>query len=249
MKYAIAISTYFTKKILERGRLEVFKSSINSLIESNFEGKIFVVDDGSEINGHLYYLSSLNNKNVEMVNKKVNGGLSRTKNTGIRLIMESGCDYGFLADDDVLYKKNWFIPYLDIMHNTSVKHLAFYNKKWNSDILGVSKNSRIINYQGFNLELYENVQGGMLSFSRKMIETIGFYKILPYKIGHEHGNFSIRAINQGFSIGFVDVPNSNNLLNYVDNTGLVTTRDEDFRDKCQINEFHMSTLNYEPCIE
>lgn len=249
MKYSIAISTYFTKKIMEKGRLDIFKSSINSLLDSNFEGKIFIVDDGSETYFHLDYLKILNDKRVVIVEKKINSGVSKTKNTGIRLILENNFDYGFLSDDDILYQKNWFVPYLNVMDNTKVKHLSFYDKRWTPDISGVSKNSVMINYQGYNLELYENVQGGMLTFSKKMIETVGYFKIFPYKIGHEHSNFSYRCIRNGFSPGFADVEDSNKLLSYVDETGKITTREDDFRDKAKINEINLFSLNKEPCIE
>ena len=249
MKYSIAISTYFTNKIIDNGRLSIFKSSINSLLESNFEGKIFVVDDGSEVYHHLDYLNNLDDDRIVIFNKKINCGLAKTNNTGIRLILENNCDYGFLADDDILYQKNWFTPYLNVMSNTKVKHLAFYDKVWTPDISGVSKDSSVVNYENYNLELYRNVQGGMLTFSKEMIDQVGYFKILPYKNGHEHSNFSYRCFRYGFSIGFADVENSNKLLSYIDQTGKITTREDDFREKAKVNEINLFSLNKEPCIE
>lgn len=248
MNYSISISTYFTDKILQRGRLEIFKKSINSLLDSGFEGKIFIVDDGSQNKSHLDYINSLKNNNIFLILKNENVGLSRVKNTGIKSILESGSLYGFLADDDILYKPNWFYPYLDVMENTNVKHLAFFNESWTPDI-PVNKNKTVIKFDKYNFNLYNVVQGGLLTFTKDMIDTIGYYKVLPYKIGHEHSNFSNRAILGGFTPGFLDISDSNNLLSYVDNSGMITTRDEDFREKCSINMNNLFSSNYEPCIE
>ena len=111
MKYALSIITYFTKEILDRGRLDLFKKSINSLIKSNFEGPVFLVDDGSSVTNHIDYVRGLNDSRINIVLKDTNGGLSKMFNTGIRLILDEGCDYGFLANDDIVYSKDWFTPY------------------------------------------------------------------------------------------------------------------------------------------
>jgi len=248
MNYSLAIITYFTEDILNRGRFALFKESIDSLLKSNFLNTIFIVDDHSTVNTHLDYISSLQDNRLKIFKRDYNGGASKAYNTGIRLILESGCDYGFLANDDLVYMKDWFIPYLEVVTTTKIKHLSFFSETWTSDVeVSFSKNQ--INIENKLLNSYSYAQGGLLTFSKEMIDKIGYFKIMPYKFGHEHGNFSIRAIYHGFSVGFLDVVNSNNLLKYADDSGTITTRDSNFRSSADVNLPFLLSLTYEPCIE
>lgn len=248
MKYALSIITYFTKEILDRGRLDLFKKSINSLIKSNFEGPVFLVDDGSSVTNHIDYVRGLNDSRINIVLKDTNGGLSKMFNTGIRLILDEGCDYGFLANDDIVYSKDWFTPYLDAMSKTSIHHLSFFSQSWVSDS-PTSTRSQDFTINGCDLVSYNWVQGGLLTFTREMIQNIGYFKIMPYKSGHEHSNFSIRAAHHQYSIGFVDIKDSHKYLRYAEDAGKITTRDSDFREQAKVNENLIGSLSYEPCIE
>ena len=56
---------------------------------------------------------ALDNVNIFDIHfRKKNRGVSTTKNTSIRILLEKNSDIGFLMDDDVLYKDNCFENYL-----------------------------------------------------------------------------------------------------------------------------------------
>src|SRR4030042_6469015 len=103
MKLGLGISTYFTKDFDPR-RLESFKKSMSTLLSSKFSGAIYLVDDGSEVFHHLDYIKEIDIQNrITIFKRGTNGGISKVKNTCLRLLMENGTDLLFLADDDVNY--------------------------------------------------------------------------------------------------------------------------------------------------
>jgi len=250
MNYAAAVLTYFTKDILDRGRLDLFKRSIDSLVRSNFSGTIFVVDDGSEVDDHIKYIETVNDPRVVLHRKRENGGLSKAFNTGTRLVLESGCEYGFLCNDDIVYSEDWHLPYLEVMENTDVKHLCFFSKNViGSDGIPRSVESKDHLINGLMLTEYSWVQGGVITFSKDQINKIGYFKVMPGKLGHEHSNFTIRSIAHGFCFGFLDVKGSEELLQYADETGEITTRGSDFLEQARQNAPYINSNDYDPCIE
>ena len=179
-KIGLAISTYFSKDTSPQ-RLTVFKNCINSLGSKSFPGELVVVDDCSETTEHLTFLESIN---VPYYRRPFNGGIARTKNTGIRLLIEKGCDIGFLADDDLMYcNANWHADYVKAINATGIPHFCLFLEEGYSNV----------NYNGYAILRTPHVNGCLLTFTKKLIEEVGYFKVLPYKYGHEHSNFSIRC--------------------------------------------------------
>ena len=106
IKVGIAISTFSESKTCAK-RYEIIKRSLDSLEkviqQTTFNVYVVIVVDGSVPKRHYNILSKYN---FIIYQKKQNGGVARTKNTCIRLLLEQNTDIGFLADDDVLYKNN-----------------------------------------------------------------------------------------------------------------------------------------------
>lgn len=47
-----------------------------------------------------------------------------------------------------------------------------------------------------------------MTITREMVDTIGYFKVLPNKYGHEHTEYTLRAIRNNFASGFIDIINS-----------------------------------------
>ena len=239
--HALAISTYMIDPVFN-GRLEVFKRSLTSLKESRYSGKIFLVDDASPYKGHIDFARSLEIPNLTIIEKTVNGGISKNKNTCIRLILESGATIGLLADDDLLYSRDFAQVYVNAMNASGIHHMSYF-------IFNDERRQMAI-HNGVYVDGTNHVNGCFLTFTRALIEKIGYFKILPYKYGHEHSNFTLRAVHNGMSPFFCDVRNSHSFIKLIDESvghSAITIDMDGFRENEQIirEGLHLP----EPCIE
>jgi glycosyltransferase involved in cell wall biosynthesis len=205
MKHGIAISTYFPKNY-RAGRLEIFTRSIRSLLDSNFPGKIFIVDDGSDVVDHLDVLKTEDyDHRIRVILKPKNSGIARTKNTCIRTLLDHGCPIGFLADDDLEYHTGWAEHYINSMKLANIPHFSLFIEPGHEDV----------EYNGHTIRRTPHVNGCFLTFTKDLIESVGYFKDLPYKYGHEHSNFSIRNTMMGKIPYYCDVVDSEKYLTLI----------------------------------
>ena len=205
MKTAIGISTYLTNETIN-DRLSIIKKSIDSLVNTNYNGDIYIIDDGSNIKEHLEYIKNINDSRIYIIERKENGGIAKTKNTSIKLILENN-DIGFLADDDVLYKNGWDALYENAIRDTKFEHFTLYVED--------RKEIPIIKINNTNILKLPHIDGCFLTISKNIINQIGYFKIFPYKFGHEHSNFTIRCKANNLIPHYMDVENSNKYLSLV----------------------------------
>ena len=229
IKIGIAIST-FTEKDTDLKRYEIIEKSLRSLVDYLKNTKlnlfIIIVIDGNipikhqDVLQKIYEYSRINNlDNFNIHQREKNGGVARTKNTSIRIILDNNCDIGFLMDDDVLYKKDCFEKYVEAMINGNIPHMGYcqmnpiVNPKntWKGrGFIEVDINGqKIMKHKGRGV-------GCLLSFTKELIEKIGYFKVMNGKYGYEHVNFTYRCIKQGFIPHGCDIIDS---LEYIDHIG------------------------------
>jgi glycosyltransferase involved in cell wall biosynthesis len=201
MKTGLAISTYFCEKTSQE-RLGIFRKSIESLVLSRYSDTIILVDDGSTTRAHLEGLPD----NVRVVSRP-HGGIARAKNTCIKELLNEGVDIGFLADDDVMYKSaDWAEQYTKAIQITGMGHFSYFLESTPCEYPEMS---------GYVYRKTPSVNGCFLTFTRDLIERIGYFKILPHEYGHEHSNFSLRAATIGKQGGFFDIVDSSQRLELI----------------------------------
>lgn len=203
MNYAMSVSTFMSEGNFVN-RFEIFKDSIESLLNTNFKGDIYIVDDASFTSEHLIWADSKNDPRIKTVKRVENGGVSKNKNTGIKLIMSNPqVNFGVLSDDDMLYiDPNWHDNYFNAMSSSKVHHFSYA-------IPGnARKGSTIVNHNNFKIEKTPMINGCMLTITRELIDNIGYFKIFPYKFGHEHTNFTVRSITSKLTPFFCDAVDS-----------------------------------------
>ena len=218
IKIGIAISTY-TEEKTDSKRYEIIKKSLDSLKKVLEKTKInvyvVIVTDGKLPEKHNKLLM---NYNFNLYRRAFNGGVAKTKNTSIRLLLEQNVDIGFLADDDLLYKNNCLNIYTNFILNTKCHHvIACYphpivHPKNTWDKL----NYKLDKYKGEKIRKHGGSVGYFLSFTPELINKIGFFKILPGKFGSEHINFSKRVIKMGMADFHFDIDES---VNYIEHIG------------------------------
>ena len=221
-KLGIAISTY-SEVNTDSKRYEIIQKSFDSLISAilkySDELYVFIVVDGSvpEIHNKLIedfvkkceYEYSRNqeqnqernqeqeqktNFHINVVKRVENGGVAKTKNTCIKLLLENKIDIGFLADDDLLYGEDCFSKYLEFIIKSRCHHLiACYphpqvHPNWEQMGYVLTMNN------GQIVRKHSGGVGYFLSITPQLIEKVGYFRILPGKFGFEHFNFTKRAI-------------------------------------------------------
>jgi glycosyltransferase involved in cell wall biosynthesis len=236
MRTGIAISTYFCEKTPPE-RLGIFKRSLSSLLASGYDGVIFLVDDGSTTERHLEQLDS----RVRVIHRS-HGGVARTKNTCIKVLFAEGVDIGFLADDDMFYKSSWYVRYAEAIQRTGIDHFSYFLESTPCEVMEIG---------GMRVRRTPSVNGCFLTVTKRLIDKIGFFKMLPNDYGHEHSNFSVRAARLSGQGGFYDIEDSFSCLELIsESVGCKAIGSVDI-EKFKENEQHaiLMGFNYEPFIE
>lgn len=184
MKIGIFITTYCETD----ERFYIIQECINSLIDKQVNYDIIIVNDGSKNEKHVSFIKNL--PNIIYIEQD-NLGISAAKNTCIRFFMKNNYDFGFLVDDDLFYMGNIFDKYVEAFLKTKIHHFTLF--------VDPKENQKMVEINGFKLLETNYVNGCLLTITKELIEKIGGFKILPYKYGHEHSNFSIRAKNSGLN--------------------------------------------------
>lgn len=234
---SIAITTY---QIGDSFRLAFFKRSIFSLSKTKFNGNIYIVDDGSIDKKHLEFAISLRDPRIMIEEKSVNGGIAKAKNTSIRKILEHD-DIGFLADDDIEFKEGFDSLYVNTIKATGIAHLSLYV---------IDNNYQKMMYRNYPILGTPIVNGCFLTITKELIQKIGYFKMLPHKHGHEHSEFSTRAVQHGGNPFFCDAVNSRNYLALIPES---IPRPSIYKDPVTFREnevYAFSQINpYEPLVE
>lgn len=206
MKHALAILTCVPEGS-EPALCRRLPEAVRSLENTNYPGTVCVVDDGSTSPQHHEYLDSLSDQ-YRVIRRNTNGGVSRGKNTCIRVLMDLGIDVGFLAEDDIQFHKGWLDQYWNAHQRTGIQHFSW---AWDRDPSGLMrKQTRLINQH--QIVQTSRVNGVFLTFTPKVIRRVGGFKILPGKWGHTHTNWTRRIIKSGLAPFFADVHDSNRFL-------------------------------------
>ena len=219
IKIGVAIST-FTENGTELKRYEIIEKSLKSLQEILLTTKIdvyvVIVVDGEIPDIHNELLSKFN---FNIYRRPINGGVARTKNTSIRLLLKQKVDIGYLADDDVLYKQNCLEKYTDVILKGNIHHIGFCQMhplvhpkhEWNKFgyIKTVLNGQNIMKHRGGGV-------GCWLSFTPELIKKIGYFKVMKGKYGYEHINFTHRCIFHKMIPYASDIVNA---LDYLDHIG------------------------------
>lgn len=235
LKVGIAIST-FTEDKTEKKRYEIIDRSLSSLqnMIKNTEVNIYVVIvvDGEVPEKHNKLLSKYN---FNICRRPQNGGVAKTKNTSIRLLLEKNVDIGFLADDDMLYKDGCIEKYCDVILKGKIHHIGFcpmhplVHPKNEWEKFGYIK----VILNGQKVMKHGGMTGCWLSFTPELIKKIGYFKVMTGKYGYEHINFSHRCVYHKMIPHACDIVNP---FEYIDHIGFEPVGYNKFKKNHSISE-------------
>lgn len=242
MNIGLSISTYSDSNTpIER--YSIIENCLQSLLD-NLPNDVYIniVSDGMT----EQHRAILNKFPFEVIERDYNGGVAEAKNTGIKAILDKGCNIGFLCDDDMIFKsKELFNAYADTMTKTGIPHMCLF-------LEDNGENCRDINHNGTTVKKTPWVNGCFLTFTKQLIEEIGYFKVLPYKYGHEHSNFTRRCVHQNKIPYYCDIINSRDYIDIDKSSlsGIKSISNVDY-DRFKDNE-HASIQNldeYVPIVE
>ena len=199
MRTALAILTYVdAARPPSVGRR--LRDAIASLEQTSYDGPVLIVDDASDCKEHVRYLNSLaRNGRYEVIRREANGGISRAKNTCLRLLAEQEAEVYFLAEDDILFREGWDRAYIDAMSRSQVQHFSWYLPDAANQVLACN---------GCLIAATGGILGLLLTYTPEVLAAVGGFKILPRRWGYEHVQWTHRIIRAGFAPFTADIIDS-----------------------------------------
>jgi len=173
--------------------LEKCESDVDNLV---------VINDGTQLD------------NIErgiLINNETNIGVGRSKNKAMQYLLDEGCDYIFIIEDDLLIRdKDVFKKYIDASLETGIQHFNYgpgtpFNRVQNIanydlhnrhllDTESKPNPKTTIQYKNdIKIDLYEHVAGLFSFFTRRILEEVGLNDESFYN-AWEHVDHTYRII-------------------------------------------------------
>lgn len=212
----IGIKTY--------NRKDYVRQSIESVIrtlEPGFDYVFAIADDGSE-DGTLNYLDDLRLPIDLKVIRNKRRYASGQFNDLIRYGLEAECEYFFLLDDDVVFRKpGWVSAYRNASLESGYDHLCHYNLPHHAQLVrqrggdAVPAEFRSREYPLSAYGTVEQCMGALITLTPRLIERVGLADETNFFVrGQWHVDFSARACRAGFNeySRFFDLRDSNEYI-------------------------------------
>ncbi len=178
--------------------------AITSLEQTSYRGPVIIVDDGSSCEQHLRFLDGLaTSGRYEVVRRPENGGISRAKNTCLRLLAESRAEIGFLAEDDIIFREGWDEAYITAMQRSGIQHFSWYVQ---------NPSDQIVACNGALVSASSGLLGLLLTMTREVLAKVGGFKILPHRYGYEHIQWTYRNVLAGLAPFPCDIAESHRYI-------------------------------------
>lgn len=159
-----------------RGWLKHGRVSQQSTLAESVEASYFSSGDGTEV--------YLGDRNL---------GVSGNSNRAIKWFMESDNDHLLLCNDDVEATGDFAAFYAKAHEDLGIGLFCFCD--FTSDAYKWS----ILRSKGYQIKDLSRMTGIMMSMTRRLVESIGYFDVRFGKFGEEHCDYTHRARFAGFS--------------------------------------------------
>lgn len=180
---------------------------------------------------------------------EVNLGVGKSKNKAMKHLYDSGCDYIFIIEDDMLIKdENVFDKYIQAYKKSGIHHFNYgpgspFNRK--QDIAFDLHNRHLLNQhsepnprlvfdygEDVKIALYEHTVAMFSFFTREVLEKVGYIDEDFYN-AWEHVDHTYRIIKAGYHPPFwwfADIADSDKFLTEapgaIDNSSIANKSDQ-----------------------
>jgi|TARA_R110002033_G_scaffold21278_1_gene52951 GT2 family glycosyltransferase len=193
--------------IITCNRPEFFKECRES-IKQEWYDRLVVVNDGT---GPIF------DAKAPVIGTGGMEGVGRAKNKALEYLLEEGCDYIILVEDDMLFKGNLFKQYIKAHKATGIHHFMFaYHGPANKANISGGKPvpRKIIDYGKVKIALNQHCVGAVCFYTKECLDKVGLYDE-SYTNAFEHVDHSYELAKAGYSTPYwwwADIENS---LDYV----------------------------------
>ncbi|AUV58485.1 glycosyltransferase [Bandra megavirus] len=236
----IGVTTYSDENTSDK-RIQIINDSLNSLKRNMGNVIVIIVVDGKCTAKHKAILDKYSDV-FEIIYRPKNGGIAKAKNTCIKNLLNKNIDIGFLADDDILYDKGWQQLYVSNIQNTGLQHMCYWP-------MNISPNVKYIDYNNTVIVNPQcGISGCFITFTRSVIDQIGYFRVYPYVYGYEHEDFTFRCVNKKIINHVTDVYGSNKYIklhpNSLENKSLKIDPE-----KIELNKKHNKQQTYRDYVD
>lgn len=213
--------------IITCNRPDYLRNLLNTLVdcESSID-ELVVINDGRPITDFDLFFGT-------WIDNEVNLGVGKSKNKAMQHLLDEGCDYIFIIEDDMIIKnKDIFNAYIKASDLTGIQHFNFgpgtpFNRTQsivNYDLHNrefLDNNSKpnpkaIIEYtKDVQIDLYEHVAGVFSFFTKEILLTVGLHNE-SYKNAWEHVDHTFRIIKEKGHPPFWWFADIHNSVNYIE---------------------------------
>tara|TARA_R110001583_G_scaffold61176_2_gene181116 strand:+ start:1048 stop:2619 length:1572 start_codon:yes stop_codon:yes gene_type:complete len=194
--------------IITCNRPDFFKKCRES-IDHKWYDYIVVVNDGEDL---------LEDTKAPVIKTTGGEGVGRAKNRAMKHLLDKGCDYIILVEDDMLFKGNLFKEYIKAYKTTGIEHFMFaYHGPANKGMVsgGDPVPRKVIDYGDIKISLNMHCVGAVCFYTRKCLEDIGLYDE-KYTNAFEHVDHSYHLAKLGYTTPYWWWPDLANSLDYVE---------------------------------
>jgi len=226
-KIGVAVTTY--------NRPDYFKNCIDSIPAVD---TIVVVNDGTPYSKDVYP-----SKVKEVVQHDRNLGIACAKNSAMRTLMQDGCDWLFVIEDDVFIKDpTVFEKYINAANKSGIYHMNFgFSNMYNFNNKGEMVIRETIEYAPNTSVIFTyNVVAGFSMYLRGVIKHVGYMDERYTRFNNmEHVDHTMSIIQAGLHPPFwwfADIDKSWESIGVIkesfDNS--TVRKDPSFKDKFQL---------------
>ena len=180
--------------IITCNREEFFKNCYNSI--PDYINELVVVNDGNNL--------SINLDRGTLIEGTSGKQVGRSKNIAMMHLLNSGCDYIFTLEDDIIIENpETFELYIQAYKETGIHHFNFgFSQKENLDRNMKPVYRKVVEYKNCKLVLTPNVLGALTFYTRECLQTIGLHHSAFNKGHGDHPELTYRAYKHGFTTPF-----------------------------------------------
>ena len=194
--------------IITCNRIDMYKKCRDSIKEDWYDELVTVNDGDESIVCHV----------GDYIETSGGEGVGKAKNLAFKHLLEKGCDYIILVEDDMLFKGNIFEEYIKAYKKTGIEHFMFaYHGPANKGMVskGAPMPRKVIDYYDFKISLNENCVGAVCFYTRNCLEEVGILDE-KYTNAYEHVDHSYELSKHGYTTPYWWWPDIANSLDYVE---------------------------------
>jgi GT2 family glycosyltransferase len=196
--------------VVTRNRPKHLKNLLYSLVQCKSDiNELIVVNDGEQIDDLKHFNTS--NLDITWVQNPKNIGVGKSKNKAMQHLLDKGCDYIFILEDDIeITNSDIFNNYIKASKITGIQHFNFgpgtpFNRTQNITrydlhnrhlLSNISKPNPKITIQyssDVSIDLYEHIAGVFSFFTREILLAVGLHDDIFFN-AWEHVDHTYRII-------------------------------------------------------